>query len=233
MIVSKTTGEFPRIDLGFFPTLIEPLARMGAALGIELTLKRDDYTGFGGGGNKVRKLEYLMADALAARARVLITTGGHQSNHARMVAAAACRFGMRAILVLRGNPPEEYQGNLLLDRLFGATLEFLEPATYFHLIDGRMEAHAEAARAADQQPYIIPLDGTTPSWGAWMCSRSRGDDEPAPYCSRYRCRPVRIRRHASRVNGGCRETLAHHPRRWYQRQPRPRLVPRTCGHNGQ
>jgi 1-aminocyclopropane-1-carboxylate deaminase/D-cysteine desulfhydrase-like pyridoxal-dependent ACC family enzyme len=110
----------------------------------------------------VRKLEYLMADALAAHARVLITTGGHQSNHARMVAAAACRFGMHAVLVLRGNPPEEYQGNLLLDRLFGATLEFLEPTAYFHLVDDRMRAHAAAAHAAGQQPYIIPLGGATP-----------------------------------------------------------------------
>lgn len=157
-----TPDDFPRIDLGFFPTPIEQMPRLGAALGIELAIKRDDYSGFGGGGNKVRKLEYLMAEALAAKAQVLITTGGHQSNHARMVAAAACRFGMSSALVLRGNPPAEYQGNLLLDRLFGATLEFLEPTEYFHLIDARMEAHAEAARAAGKIPYIIPLGGATP-----------------------------------------------------------------------
>jgi D-cysteine desulfhydrase len=156
------SDSFPRIDLGFFPTPIEAMPRISAALGIELHIKRDDYTGFGGGGNKVRKLEYLMADALAQRAGVLITTGGHQSNHARMVAAAARKFGMEAVLVLRGNAPGEYQGNLLLDKLFGATLEFLNPDEYFQLIDRRMEAHAQAARGAGKMPYIIPLGGANP-----------------------------------------------------------------------
>lgn len=157
-----TPNDFARVDLGFFPTPIETLPRLGAELGVALSIKRDDFSGFGGGGNKVRKLEYLMAEALAAKAQVLITTGGHQSNHARMVAAAACRFGMDSVLVLRGNPPSEYQGNLLLDRLFGATLEFLEPTEYFTLVDPRMEAHAEAARGAGRVPYIIPLGGATP-----------------------------------------------------------------------
>jgi D-cysteine desulfhydrase len=156
------SDSFARIDLGYFPTPVEAMPRLGAALGISLHIKRDDYTGFGGGGNKVRKLEYLMADALAQQAGVLITTGGHQSNHARMVAAAARKFGMEAVLVLRGDAPAEYQGNLLLDRLFGATLEFLDPDDYFHLIDGRMEAHAQAARDAGKIPYVIPLGGANP-----------------------------------------------------------------------
>lgn len=159
----KSPADFPRLALGFLPTPIEPMARLSAELGIDLSLKRDDFTGFGGGGNKVRKLEFLMAEAVASGANVLITTGGHQSNHARMVAAAARRFGMEAILVLRGNPPTAYQGNLLLDRLFGATLEFLEPTEYFTLIEPRMAAHAEAARAAGKVPYVIPLGGATPT----------------------------------------------------------------------
>ena len=159
----KSPADFPRLSLGFLPTPIEPLARLSAELGIDLSLKRDDFTGFGGGGNKVRKLEFLMAEAMAEGANVLITTGGHQSNHARMVAAAARKFGMEAVLVLRGNPPSAYQGNLLLDRLFGATLEFLEPTEYFTLIEPRMAAHAEAARAAGKVPYVIPLGGATPT----------------------------------------------------------------------
>ena len=159
----KTPADFPRLSLGFLPTPIEPLKRLSAELGIDLALKRDDFTGFGGGGNKVRKLEFLMAEAVAAGANVLITTGGHQSNHARVVAAAARRFGMEAVLVLRGNPPTAYQGNLLLDRLFGATLEFLEPTEYFTLVEPRMAAHAEAARAAGKVPFIIPLGGATPT----------------------------------------------------------------------
>jgi 1-aminocyclopropane-1-carboxylate deaminase/D-cysteine desulfhydrase-like pyridoxal-dependent ACC family enzyme len=93
---------------------------------------------------------------------VLITTGGHQSNHARMVAAAARKFGMEAVLVLRGNAPGEYQGNLLLDKIFGASFEFLDPEEYFNLIDRRMEAHARAARGAGKTPYIIPLGGANP-----------------------------------------------------------------------
>jgi D-cysteine desulfhydrase len=156
-----TLESFPRVPLGFFPTPVEALDRLGQTLGVQLSIKRDDFSGFGGGGNKVRKMEYLMAEALAQNAKVLITTGGHQSNHARVVAAAASRFGMRSVLVLRGNPPAEYQGNLLLDRLFGAIFEFLPPDEYFSLIDGRMAAHAEEARAKGEAPYVIPLGGAS------------------------------------------------------------------------
>ncbi len=154
-----TTDDFRRLDLGFFPTPIETLPRLGRLLGVDLSIKRDDYCGFGGGGNKVRKLEFLMAEAVDAGVEVVITTGGHQSNHARMVAAAACKLGMQAVLVLRGHPPTEYQGNLLLDRLFGAELEFLDPVAYFDLIDGRMQAHADAAAAQGRTARIIPLGG--------------------------------------------------------------------------
>lgn len=153
--------SYPRVPLGFFPTPVDPLERLGSTLGVVLSIKRDDFSVFGGGGNKVRKMEYLMAEALAQNAEVLITTGGHQSNHARVVAAAANRFGMRSALVLRGKPPTEYQGNLLLDRLFGATFEFLPPDEYFALIDGRMEAHAEEVRIKGEDPYVIPLGGAS------------------------------------------------------------------------
>jgi D-cysteine desulfhydrase len=156
------TDDFERVELGFFPTPLEPLTRLGESLGIQLDIKRDDYTGFGGGGNKVRKLEYLMADAVRQGINVIITTGGHQSNHARMVAAAARKFGMKPVLVLRGNPPESYQGNLLLDKLFGAELEFLDPDGYFTQIADAMHAHADAATARGEKALIIPLGGATP-----------------------------------------------------------------------
>jgi len=156
------TDDFERVELGFFPTPLEPLTRLGESLGIQLDIKRDDYTGFGGGGNKVRKLEYLMADAVRQGINVIITTGGHQSNHARMVAAAARKFGMKPVLVLRGNPPESYQGNLLLDKLFGAELEFLDPDGYFTQIADAMQAHADAATARGEKALIIPLGGATP-----------------------------------------------------------------------
>ncbi|QZY97605.1 1-aminocyclopropane-1-carboxylate deaminase/D-cysteine desulfhydrase [Pantoea dispersa] len=158
----KSVEEFERVPLGFFPTPLEPLPRLSEMLGITLTIKRDDYSGFGGGGNKVRKLEYLMAEACKAGVTVVITTGGHQSNHARMVAAAARKFGMKPILVLRGNPPTHWQGNLLLDKLFGAEVQFLDPDAYFTLIAGAMQAHADAAIAKGEKPLIIPLGGATP-----------------------------------------------------------------------
>ncbi|MEF2073769.1 1-aminocyclopropane-1-carboxylate deaminase/D-cysteine desulfhydrase [Consotaella aegiceratis] len=154
--------DIRRIPLGFLPTPIEPMESFSRSLGINLSIKRDDFTGFGGGGNKVRKLEFLMADAIDQGVKVLITTGGHQSNHARMVAAAARRFGMKPVLVLRGHEPKEFQGNLLLDRLFGAELEFLDPDAYFELIAPRMQAHADAAEARGEKAYIMPVGGATP-----------------------------------------------------------------------
>lgn len=158
----KQADDFERVSLGFFPTPLERLSTLGDSLGITLDIKRDDYTGFGGGGNKVRKLEYLMADACRKQVNVVITTGGHQSNHARMVAAAARKFGMKPVLVLRGHQPETYQGNLLLDKLFGAELEFLDPDGYFPQIEGAMNAHADAAQERGEKALIIPLGGATP-----------------------------------------------------------------------
>lgn len=153
--------DLPRLSLGFLPTPVEDLETLSGELGISLSVKRDDFTGFGGGGNKVRKLEFLMADAVARGVKVVITTGGHQSNHARMTAAAARKFGMKPILVLRGNKPDSWQGNLLLDHILGAEVDFLDPDAYFEQINPRMQAHAEAAEAAGEKAYIIPLGGAS------------------------------------------------------------------------
>jgi D-cysteine desulfhydrase family pyridoxal phosphate-dependent enzyme len=153
--------DIARVALGFLPTPIEKMERLSAELGIDLSVKRDDFTGFGGGGNKVRKLEYLMADAVAQGVKVLITTGGHQSNHARMTAAAARKYGMKPVLVLRGNRPDNYQGNLLLDHLFGAEIDFLDPDAYFAEINPRMQHHADQAEARGEKAYIIPLGGAS------------------------------------------------------------------------
>lgn len=153
--------EIPRLPLGFLPTPVEDLTTLGDELGIKLSVKRDDFTGFGGGGNKVRKLEFLMADAVAQGVKVVITTGGHQSNHARMTAAAARKFGMKPILVLRGNKPERWQGNLLLDHILGAEVDFLDPDAYFEQINPRMQHHADEAEARGEKAYIIPLGGAS------------------------------------------------------------------------
>lgn len=157
----KNVNDFERVTLGFFPTPLESLPRLSETLGVNVKIKRDDYSGFGGGGNKVRKLEYLMAEACREGVKVVITTGGHQSNHARMVAAAARKFGMKPVLVLRGDEPQTYQGNLLLDKLFGAELQFLDPEGYFTQIEGTMQAHADAAAARGEKQMIIPLGGAT------------------------------------------------------------------------
>ncbi|VEB97534.1 D-cysteine desulfhydrase [Cedecea lapagei] len=183
----KNVNDFERVTLGFFPTPLESLPRLSETLGVNVKIKRDDYSGFGGGGNKVRKLEYLMAEACREGVKVVITTGGHQSNHARMVAAAARKFGMKPVLVLRGDEPQTYQGNLLLDKLFGAELQFLDPEGYFTQIEGAMQAHADAAAARGEKPMIIPLGGAT-ALGALgyvraveeMDAQLRAAGEPAP-----------------------------------------------------
>src|SRR5829696_8223001 len=100
------------ISLGAWPTPLEPAPRLAAALGLqELWIKRDDLIGLGGGGNKVRKLQYTCAEALAAGATTLVTTGAPQSNHARLIAAAAARLGLECVLVLHGDEPESPRGN--------------------------------------------------------------------------------------------------------------------------
>jgi D-cysteine desulfhydrase len=146
-----------RVPLANLPTPIERLERLGKQLGgPQLLIKRDDQTGLALGGNKVRKLEYLAADALAQGCDHLITTGAPQSNHCRQTAAAAARLGLGCSLVLRGRPAAEATGNLLLDRLFGAHVYWSDDRP-------RPEVMAEVAdelRAAGRKPYVIPLGGS-------------------------------------------------------------------------
>src|SRR2546426_5274311 len=119
-------GEPSRLSLAHAPTPLEPAPRFSAEMtGTEVWLKRDDCTGLAFGGNKARKLEYLMASAREAGADTVVTFGGVQSNHTRSTAAAARRLGMDCHLILAGSPPDETTGNLLLDRLLGATFTFL------------------------------------------------------------------------------------------------------------
>jgi D-cysteine desulfhydrase family pyridoxal phosphate-dependent enzyme len=149
-----------RERLGLLPTPLHELPRLAAALrGPRLFVKRDDLIGFALGGNKVRKLEYFLADALAKGADALLTTGGVQSNHARVTAAAAARAGMRAILILSGRRPERLVGNARLDALVGAEL---------HFVADRLERQPRMLALADQlaregrRPYCIPLGGSVP-----------------------------------------------------------------------
>jgi D-cysteine desulfhydrase len=150
----------PRIELALGPTPLLKLERLGAELGLELWVKRDDLTGLLESGNKVRKLEFLVGEALAQRADTLITCGTLQSNCCRTVAAVAARLGLRAILALRGAPPDEYDGNLLLDRLLGAQAHYYDDAAWAR-IDEILDDLAARVRARGGVPYVIPESGAT------------------------------------------------------------------------
>src|SRR5205814_954869 len=122
-----------RIPLALAPTPVEPLARLSKRLGVELLVKRDDLTGAPLTGNKVRKLEFLLAEAEEKRADVVITCGGVQSNHARATAIAARQLGMDSVLLLRVDDPAHpppVEGNVLLDELVGAEIQYLSRAEY-------------------------------------------------------------------------------------------------------
>jgi L-cysteate sulfo-lyase len=152
----------PHVHLSTWPTPLDPAPRLAAALGLEaadLWVKRDDLTSFGGG-NKLRKLEHLVAEAEAGGATVLVTSGGVQSNHARMTAAAAAVRGLRAVLVLSGRPDPAETGNLALDELFGAQIQLVDPGAD---VDERVATVAAELRAAGEVPAVLPLGGSTPT----------------------------------------------------------------------
>src|ERR1700756_3636104 len=116
----------PRLRFAHFPTRVETLPRLSAALGgPRLSIKRDDQTGLAFGGNKTRKLEFLLAEARDHGAKTLITGGAIQSNHCRQTAAAAARLGFECVLVLTGDKSQHASGNLLLDQLFGAKVVYV------------------------------------------------------------------------------------------------------------
>ena len=149
----------PRTSLGFFPTPIHPLPNLSTRLGgPALWVKRDDQTGLATGGNKTRKLEFLVADALQQRADTLITVGAPQSNHARQTAAAAAKAGLKSALVLRGAAPAERTGNILLDDLVGAEIFWAGSRP----VDEVAVEVAEELNGRGQRPYLIPLGGSNP-----------------------------------------------------------------------
>ena len=155
-------STFPRFPLATLPTPLQRAHNLERALGPaapRIYLKRDDLTGLAFGGNKTRKLEYVVADALAQGATVLVTEGTTQSNHARLTAAAAARTGLRCVLVLDTRFGTAVQGNLLLDRLLGAEIRLVPRGE-----DRRpgMERAAEELRAAGERPYVIPAGASIP-----------------------------------------------------------------------
>ena len=149
-----------RLSLARTPTPLEPLERLSAELGAEVWVKRDDLTGLGLSGNKVRKLEFLLADALARRADTVLTTGGIQSNHARATAVAARRLGLRPGLLLRGTDPGVPEANLLLDRLLGVEVRGCSPLDYAERRDALLAGWARELADAGHRPYVIPEGGS-------------------------------------------------------------------------
>lgn len=152
-----------RIPLAALPTPVEPMDRLGAALGMApgcLLVKRDDLTGLGGGGNKARKLEHLCADALARGCDVLVTGGGPQSNHVRITAAAANRLGLGCTVVLGGTEPDVAVGNVLLDLLLGPDIVW-SGARDYDASEAAIAAACERLAAEGRRPYCIPVGGAS------------------------------------------------------------------------
>ena len=146
-----------RVPLAHLPTRIEHLPQLTKTLGgPQIYCKRDDQTGLGFGGNKTRKLEYLLGDALQHNARTLVSMGAIQSNHCRQVAAVAARAGLDCILVLSGTSPEFATGNLFLDRLFGAEVVWADRENRQQVLEETVERAEETGRA----PYMIPYGGS-------------------------------------------------------------------------
>jgi D-cysteine desulfhydrase family pyridoxal phosphate-dependent enzyme len=149
----------PRVPLAHLPTPIHPLPRLSAELGgPQLWIKRDDLTGLAFGGNKTRKLEFLLAEAQAHGARTLITRGAIQSNHCRQTAAAAANQGFDCILVLTGRPPKTAIGNTLLDQLLGAEMVWTEGEDP----EETLQATFDTAWSEGRRPYLIPYGGSNP-----------------------------------------------------------------------
>ena len=151
--------RLPRLPFAHFPTPVEPTPRLAAVLGgPSLWVKRDDQTGLALGGNKARKLEFILAQAQADGARLLITTGAVQSNQCRQTAAAAARFGFECLLVLPGSPPATANGNLLLDGLLGAEIHWCGN----ELKEVALQRVFDDAWAAGRRPYLVPYGASSP-----------------------------------------------------------------------
>jgi D-cysteine desulfhydrase family pyridoxal phosphate-dependent enzyme len=154
-------GRLPRLKLAALPTPLEEAPSLSAYLGgPRIMFKRDDITGLAFGGNKVRKIEYLMGEAVDRGCDVVVTVGAVQSNHARVTAAAARRLGLDSVVVLHGEEPAQRQGNLLLDAIFGADIRFVNTDDDY-LLMGVVEDVARDLKRQGRSPYVIPRGGAT------------------------------------------------------------------------
>lgn len=160
--IEEKLAKIKRVRLAQLPTALEKLDRLGQAINMKhLWIKRDDNTGLAFGGNKARKLEFLVADAMEKGSNLLLTVGGVQSNHARMTAAAARAYGLDCCLWLLGkNNPQGLPGNLLLDKILGARVEFhpyMDDETLLEAVDD----YFDTLKQKGSKPYYIPMGGST------------------------------------------------------------------------
>lgn len=156
--------SLPRIRFANLPTPLEEMPRLSKVLGgPKIWIKRDDLTGLAFGGNKVRKLEFEMADAVKQGADVIVAGGIIQSNHALATAVAARRLGMNVVLLLRGEEPQEYTGNLLLDHIFGAEIRFIQ-AEWHESVEITRNV-VEELKGKGYTPYVVPFSSPLGSVG--------------------------------------------------------------------
>jgi D-cysteine desulfhydrase len=153
--------QFPRVDLGGGPTPMQRAEGLSEELGLEILLKRDDLTGIGLGGNKVRALEFLLGHALRSGCDVLVTGSGPQSNWSFLAALAARRHGLDARLVFYGHRPGREEGNYLLQQVTGADISFTGDSRRAS-VDAEIEAIADRLRSDGRRPFVLPRGGATP-----------------------------------------------------------------------
>jgi len=163
-----------KIETGFLNTPIHKLNNLSKKYGVNIYIKRDDMTGFGMGGNKLRKLDYLLKDALNNDCTVLLTYGGAQTNHGRLTAAVAARFGLKCGIIMDGPAPKKASGNLILDKMMGADLFFMDDTSfkneinevykekYKELVDKTTKEVVRMYEEHGERTYIIPVGGSSP-----------------------------------------------------------------------
>ena len=211
-------GHLPRASLALLPTPLERGPELPG--GQRLWVKRDDLTGLGMGGNKVRKLEFLCGDAVRAGARSLVTVGAAQSNHCRLTAAAGAVLGIEVHLVLSGDRPERPSGNQLLSALFGAQLHYTGAhESHWGELMIAADSLADALRRRRRGPYSIPIGGST-----------------ATGALGYAVAFVEMMEQCAAVGHRARRRRAHVVERWHPRRARRRsravAVARPSGARG-
>lgn len=160
-MIELQLGRIPRVKLAILPTPLEFMDNLSQSLGgPQILIKRDDLTGLATGGNKTRKLEFLLGDALNLKANVVVTGANAQSNHVRQTAAAARKLGLDVVLVISDEEPQEINGNLLLDKILGAELRFVGGAE--EDLGPKMEKVAQELSEAGRRPYVIHKFGSVP-----------------------------------------------------------------------